>query len=326
MIISHLSQAVRYIGRWCKRDKSAVTTALGAIMEIAFTGTYCDLRFSVILNAEPYPHVYVQLDDGAKTEARVDHYIRVEAPEYGNHVVKVILKSSMEDQQRWYEPLVAKLEFISAEAEREGTFPNEHAKIIEFIGDSITEGIWVDQFRAAVGNYQNHLNMVFENDSTATYAFLTAKALGMQPYIMGYGSVGITKAGGGGVPKVADAYPYCFHNCPREASGAEIIVINHGANDYLADAEDYTKGYEDFLDLVRAINPAAKIVVLSPFAGQFQLELGEMVKRYNQSRGVNVKFIDSFGWVPKEPLHPARESHQIIADKLTQKLKEIFDI
>ena len=326
MEISHLSKSIRYTGRWAKREDAAITTAAGAMIDLAFCGKTCVLKFDVNMNFEPFPHIYIQLDNGTKIETRIEHYIRIETPQSGNHTLKIIFKSSMEDQQRWYEPLVAKISFIGFEADEEGSLPEDNRKIIEFIGDSITEGTWVDEHRLPYGDRCNHRNMVFQNDSTATYAYLTAEALGMKPHIMGYGSVGITKSGGGGVPKVAEAYPYYFHNNPAEPSGAEIIVINHGANDFMANAQQYTEGYKELLGIVRKINPEAKIIVVSAYLERFNNELGEMIERYNTPENDNVFFINSKGWIPKEPIHPPRDGHKIVAKLLTDKIKEIIKL
>lgn len=323
MLINHLSKSLRYTGRWNISDTVATTTSLGATIELAFSGSYCVLLFDVNMNAEPFPHIYIQLDDGAKIETRIENYIRIEAQDNGNHILKLIYKSAMEMQPRWHEPLIGKISFKGAEIDAEATLPEDNRKIIEFIGDSITEGIWVDEDRKPYSFYQK--NMVFQNDSTATYAYLTAQALGMRPYIMGYGAVGITKGGNGGVPKVSEAYPYYFGTHTAKPSGAEVIVINHGANDFYAEETDYIKGYEEFLDLVRKINPLAKIVVLSAFYGVHNEALGKMVDEYNKSRNENVFYIDSAGWIPKEPLHPAREGHKVVAEKLTLELKKILD-
>ena len=326
MVISHVSRAVRYTGRWAAKEDMAVTTAPGSMLELAFEGKECVLMFSVKVNAEPFPHVYLSLDDGGRIEAPIQRFMRVEAPDGGNHVVRLIFKSAVEDQQRWYEPLTGKISFLGAEADGEGILPEDDREIIEFIGDSVTEGIWVDEERMLRGTTRiDKRNMVFQNDSTATYAYLTAQALGMKPYIMGYGAVGITKGGGGGVPKVAEAYPYCFSGWKRTPSGAKMIVINHGANDLRASAKDYIEGYVAFLDQVREINPTAKIVVLSAFYGVCNRELDEMVKEYNRSRKDHIYYVDSFEWIPKSPMHPARAGHRIVAEKLIPELKKILN-
>ena len=242
MIISAESESVRYTGRWFVGQKaqipandgfvelvSAQTTAPGAYFELAFVGRECTLMFDVNMNIEPRLHIYIELDGVGRIECAVDDFIRVEAAKAGNHVIKVIYKSSMEAQPRWQLPLISKITFIGAEADAQGKLPCDNRDIIEFIGDSITEGIWSNEYgqvpRAPYNARQK--NMVYLNDSTATYAYLTAEALDMRPVIMGYGSVGITRAGHGGVPKVYDAYPYCYEDAPMQPAGAKIIVINH---------------------------------------------------------------------------------------------------
>lgn len=332
MIISHLSDAVRYTGRWVKREDAAITTAPGAYFEVAFCGTWCDLRFDMSLYSEPFPHLYIQVDGGAKIDARIAHFMRIETPDEGNHVVTVYFKNTMEALQRWYEPLIARVAFTGAEADGEGVLPPDNRKIIQFLGDSITEGTWVDEPRIAYGakdkndDCMNYRNMEYENDSTGTYAYLTAKALNMRPYIMGYGCLGLVHPANGGVPVAKEAYPCYFNGYPIEHDVPDVIVINYGANDASAPVEEYIKAYSEFLPLVREINPTAKIVVLSAFRGVHPKEVGEMVEKYNSEHNDDVLFIDSAGWVPKEPVHPLREGHRVISEHLSKILKEKLDI
>ena len=321
MVISHLSNSIRYVGRWDIRENAAVTTTPGAVLELAFWGKECVLLFDVNMNAEPYPHVYIQVDDGARVEARIEHYITVDGIATGEHTLKVIFKSAMEMQPRWHEPLVGKISFIGAEAEGEGVLLEDNRKLIEFIGDSITEGIWIDEERKPFNYYQQ--NMVYQNDSTATYAYLTAEALNMKPCIMGYGCIGITKGGNGGVPKACEAYPYYYSQRNIKDSNPDIIVINYGANDYLAKVEDYINGYEELLDIVRSLNPSAKIVVLSAFFGVYSEQLGKLVKEYNENKNESIAYIDASGWIPQYPIHPARDGHKLISEKLVQEFKKL---
>lgn len=332
MIISHLSPAVRYTGRWVKREDAAITTAPGAYFEIAFNGTWCDLRFDMSLYSEPFPHLYIQVDGGAKIDARIAHYMRIEAPDDGNHIVTVYFKNTMEDLQRWYEPLVARVAFIGAEADGEGVLPPDNRKIIQFLGDSITEGTWVDIERTAYGATDgdddpgNHRNMEYENDATATYAYLTAKALNMRPYIMGYGCLGLVRPANGGVPPAGKSYPYYFNGYPIEKDIPDILVINYGANDARYTMEEYIKAYSEFLPLAREINPTAKIVVMSAFMGVHPEEVGKMVEKYNSDYNDDVLFVDSTGWIPRNPVHPPREGHRVISEHLSAILKEKLEI
>ena len=323
MFIKPSSNSIRYTGRWSKNENEAITTAPGSYFEIGFKGSYCVLNFDIYMNFQPYGHVYIQLDDGARTETALDRYIRVQATDSGEHILKVIYKSAMEMQPRWYEPLVGKITFIGAEAEDSIELSVDVTPVIEFIGDSITEGIWVDEDRKFYSFPQE--NMVFQNDATATYAFLTAEGLKMRPWIIGYGAVGITKSGHGGVPKARDLYPYCYEGEKITPVYAELIVINYGANDIYVSTEEYIDGYKDYLSFVRTINQNSKIVVLSPFSGYCAEKLEKMVSEYNETSGDCIYYINTKGWIPEDPLHPTREGHRTIAKKLIPLLKDIIN-
>ena len=75
---------------------------------------------------------------------------------------------------------------------------------------------------------------------------------------------------------------------------------------------------------MRKRNPASKIVVLSAFCGAFHEALGEMVKRFNEQKGETVTYIDSYGWIPVEPLHPLRDGHFEVARHLIPELKKLL--
>lgn len=325
MFLDIKSEAIRISGRWDTEGDCATTTAPGGMIEVAFKGKAAVLRFNTDMNMYPYPHLWIQVDDGARVETTVDRVIRVEAPNDGNHVIKVVYKSAVEIQHRWYQPLIGKICFLGAEVYGEaGVLPEDNRKIIEFIGDSITEGVLIDAFYRFESNDQ--FNRPVQDDSTATYAYLTALKLGMKPIIMGYGAVGVTKSGCGSVPRAADAYPYNYESSEAVVQDSSIIVINHGANDQWNTEEAYISGYRELLEVVRKKNPESKIVVLSAFCGVYPEALKKMVEAYNSENNDDIRFIDTKGWIPKEPLHPLRDGHEIIADRLTAELKEMFNI
>jgi len=321
MFISYNDKSVRLTGRWKRNgDYSAVTTNPGAYLEFAYEGRMAVLHFDTTFYAEPYPHVWISVDDGAKVEAPICQFLRVEAQAEGNHIVRIIFKSAVEMQHRWYEPLVGRVDFKGYDAEKAGILPEDNRKTIEFVGDSITEGILVDPDYMPYTQYVS--NCVFIDDSTATYAYLTSEKLNLRPLIMGYGAVGMLGGGSGSVPRVGLAYPYCFNEVKVGYDHPDYILINHGANDRFGDVSEYLQRYEELLALVTNMHPTSKIIVLSPFFGGFVEELDGLVKRYNNEHNQNILFVASAGWVPEEPLHPEREGHRIIADNLSKILKE----
>lgn len=323
MKVKASNEYIRYTGRWDLGEESAITTAPGSMLELSFKGDSCLLFFNIEMNMRPYPHLWIRVDDGARIEVPIEHVIRIE-PQSSNeaHYVEIVYKSAVEIQHRWYHPLIGKLHFIGAEADEFAAPREDNRDIIEFIGDSITEGVLIDAFHAP--NEFDQFNRPYQDDSTATYAYLTAMKLGMKPVIAGYGGVGVTRGGCGSIPKAEDMYPYNFDGSNATPSGAKVIVINHGANDRGETEETYLNCYKRFLDMVAARNKGAKIVVLSAFVGMVPEALGKMVEKYNNEHDVDVYFIDSTGWIPKEPLHPLRDGHKIVSEHLYEELKKII--
>lgn len=323
MLLNNKSNSVRLTGRWAHFDDGiSETTAVGSTIECAFCGKTAVLRFDASYSHHPFPHLYIIVDNGAKIETSLLEYLRIETENDGEHLLKIIFKSAVEDQPRWYRPLDSKVRFIGVEVEKEGTLPKDTRKTIEFIGDSITEGVLIDAENRPLAGIDT-FNRPYQDDSTATYAYLTAEKLNLKPIIMGYGSVGITKDGCGAVPKAINSYPYCFNNIPLEPSCADITVINHGANDR-ANPEGYIEGYYEFLKLVRLRNPNTKIVALGAFCGFAADELAILVEKFNKNENDNVVYINTTGWIPKEPLHPLRDGHIKVSEKLAPELLKLL--
>ena len=320
MFFSYNAPSVRYTGRYAKYGDAMVATATGSTAEIAFVGNMITLHFDLDGNEHPLPHLWLSLDGGAKFEVPLDRYLRVEC-EHGAHTLTVIHKGAKETQARFFHPLCGKISFLGYEAEGEGALAPDNRKTIEFVGDSITEGVLIDEFYRVAGWEDDQDNRPYQDDVTATYAYLTAKALGLRDLHMGYGAVGVTRAGCGAVPKAAEAYPYCFEGAPVTYDHPDYILINHGANDRAAGVEAYTTEYYELLKIIRKTHPSAKIFSLSAFVGFAPEELGETVARFNREFHDDVVFISSKGWIPADPLHPYRDGHRIVADHLIEALR-----
>ncbi len=314
--------SVRYTGRFGRSGDWAgqymAATACGAYFEIAFKGRFCNLFFNTQYSYEPFGHVYISVDGGARVESIISPILRVAAPDDGEHILKCIYKSGVEQQHRWHMPIVGKMAFSGYEAEDAAILPDDCRKTIEIVGDSITEGVLVDDVRVM---FNDQHNRPWQDDVTATYGWLTAEALNLRPFMMGYGAVGNTHGGCGGVPKTADAYPYNFENSPVDYPSCDYILINHGANDR-GMRENYLPEYKNLLNLIRSRNPKSQIIVLSPFVGAFDDVLPGFVEEYNKETGDSVIYVSSHGWIPAEPLHPLRGGHAIIAEQLTKCLRE----
>jgi len=328
MRVSYRHESVRLTGRWdVRNEKYAETTTPGAYIEFAFEGKMAMAMFDTWANPEPRLHLWVQLDGGAMTQTPIDSYLRIIAPTEGKHICRIIYKGGAEVHARWYLPLEGKVSFIGFEAEKCIAIGEDTRKTIEFVGDSITEGVLIDVDYYGEGRPKSSIdqhNRVYQDDACATYAWLTAEALNLRPIVMGYGAVGTTRSGQGRVPAAPLAYPYNFEGSPISRPEPDYILINHGANDRGHTAEEYVTKYGELLDVIRKLNPNAKIISLSAFCGGHHEALEKFIAEYNEKNGTNIPFIDSTGWVPVEPLHPLRDGHKIIAEHLTEILKNIL--
>ncbi len=318
MIIKCNSEKIRYTGRWNITEESATSTANGNYFEFMYYGECAVIGFDTSYTRTPFPHIYISVDGGADIEVSLDRYVRISAQE-GKHKVCAIMKGSVESQHRWFAPLEAKVSLLEIEADSFLDLPEDTRPIIEFIGDSITEGISID---TGYLNYGKNYDMVYWDDSTAGYAWRTAKALNFRPVIMGYGCLGTTKGGAGGVPPVAESYKYYSDGCPMESKNADFIVINHGTNDRGADKQTFKEKYFEFLCIVRERNPLSKIISLTPFSGCLAKEIKEVVEKYNNENGDNVFYIDTTGWIAPEPIHPTRDGHKTVSGNLSRIIKE----
>lgn len=339
MFINWYDKSVRLTGRWSRNyaprfdyhifnqpaTAYTTTTAAGSYFELAFTGDSARLHFDLGYLAQPFPHLYISVDGGARVEVPVDRYLRIETEDYGPHVVKVIYKGGMEQLPRWFSPLMGAISFIGAEVDAPAELPADNRRIIEFIGDSITEGVLTDaDYAPTPAHTLDQHCRPYQDDNCATYASLTAKRLNLRPIYQAYGAVGLTRSGCGSVPRAGLIYPYVYEGTEYTGDKPDIVLINHGANDRGAPAEEYIARYEELVNMIFERTPDAVVVCLGAFCGAFDKEIGEFAEKYNASHDKKIHFISTNGWVPLEPLHPLRDGHKTIADHLVPLLKEII--
>lgn len=316
---------IRYIGRWAQDNHYGAcmtATATGSRFQFAYTGQLARLQFNLQLQQAPYPHLYIRVDGGARVEVPLDRYIRINAEGEGRHTVEVLLASMVEMFPRWHQPLVNRVSFegVEAAALTDLPRPRKKQKTIEFVGDSITEGVLIDP------DCRQHqlepTDRPTQDDVTATYAWLLAQKLDLCPLFMGYGAVGATKSGCGGVPRAAEAYPYCFEGAPVTYPHPDYVFINHGTNDWEADSVTFTAGYVALLDAIVSAHPRARVIAMSPFNGAHQQDIEKLVAEYNERHGKDILFVNGSHWLPCEPVHPLRDGHALAAEKLAEVLRD----
>lgn len=322
MFYNYKDENIAYTGRWADWDNAMTATATGSRFTLRFTGEMAVLHFNMNLLASPVPHLWIQVDGGAMVEAPIDRWLRVRAAGDGPHTVTVILKSMVENFPRWHQPLTNRVSFLGVDAEGLVALPRprKRKKTMEFVGDSITEGVLIDEECRRFA-YEGE-NRPAQDDVTATYAWLLAEQLGVEPLMMGYGAVGVTKGGQGGVPSASQAYPHCFEGAAVTYPHPDYVFINHGTNDGKADTVTFTAGYVALLDAILTAHPKTQVIAMSPFRGTHEEDIENLVAEYNERHNQHILFVNGSHWLPKEPVHPGREGHRIAADKLAEVLKD----
>ena len=338
MFIAWYDPSVRLTGRWSRLSKDdsdphifvhnacreCVTTAPGSSFELAFRGELVTLQFNAGYLGYPAPHLWIQVDGGAFVESPVDRYLKIRALGEGVHTMKVVYKGGSEVLPRWYQSLMGCISFLGYEAEAPGTLPPDERRIIEFVGDSITEGVLADaDYSDTPASSIGQFNRVYEDDSLATYGSVCAEKLNLRAMFQAYGAVGLTREGNGSVPRAGLIYPYVYDHVPYTGEKPDLVVINHGANDRNNGAEEYIQRYTELIELVHDINPNAQIICLGAFCGVYDTELGSLVDRLDLPY---VHFISTKGWLPLEPLHPTRASHRLAGEKLAEIMKQKFKL
>jgi lysophospholipase L1-like esterase len=319
------SAKIRFEGRWHRQspDGPAVTVNPGSLFRLRFTGESCRLLFDTRRNVTPVPHLWVRLDNDAWREVAVIAEVDLTARGTGSHTLQVVFKGADERQSRWDPPLEADVTFIGLTLAPGGRLldpPDEPPLSIEFLGDSITEGVFVN----GTGEARPEVD-----DARRTYAFQTGKALGASLSIVGFGLIGITRPGNGGVPDALEAFSYVYGGQLKDRFRPRLCVINLGTNDSAAPSDLFSVRYAAYLRLIRGDYHEALIVCIRPFNGAHADDIRRTVQRRRADGDPRAFYVDTTGWIDPardttDGLHPNVAGHTRAAGRLTDALRALL--
>lgn len=292
----------------------AVTFTAYAVKSGALGGCY----FTVWLDGVRLPRTCCHI-----TEVGVTTVVLAENLPQGNHTVEIYRQTEGE----W-----ARIGISAVEWNGRFRRPTNAAHYIEFVGDSIT---------TAFGNLVENGNETFRNpiwqDATMGYAFLTAKALGVDFSTVARQGIGAS-VGWQPVPMQV-AYPYrCHHADSTElydfARQPDVVVIALATNDMTAyDNEalgnhktlaEVAQGFAEFLRLIREKNPKAKIVWAH---GMMLSSADDMIARVIEEAGGAAEGYYHV-MLPRNndggQGHPYHTGHAEMAEVLTEFLKNLL--
>jgi lysophospholipase L1-like esterase len=331
--ISAADARLQYWGRWDMRNaaESAITVNTGSTLIFSFTGTGATLHFSTDHYPQQLPTLWLQVDDQEwrVVSPAIDLPVSRQPLPAAVHTVRVVVKGFREWDRRWDTPLESSVVFRGLSLDAGVSLlepPPRPARVIEYLGDSITEGVLV-LFSGSDGSRQRERWPQY-SDGRRTWAYESALALGAEPRIAGFGRLGLTIHGNGGVPPGAYSFPLMYAGAPIDKSRIpDAVVVNMGTNDRRAPPEVFRPLYRQYVETIRGEYPGTEIFCMQPFAGSHGNEIESVVEALRGAGDEAVHYVPTSGWIdPKlhttDSLHLNLEGNRLAAEKLVPILKK----
>jgi lysophospholipase L1-like esterase len=322
-----LDPAIRLHGRWDRRQPDRATTVCaGSYIVARFDGRSLAARFDMARNKAPLPTVAWRIDaqDEQWRESEIAESLELAKDlRPGEHTILLLVRGLDEHQPRWSPPLTASVTFLGFDLPAGGQFvavADEPKLKVEFLGDSITEGVRVHDKEPGRETWP------WTSDALRAYPFKTAMKLEAEWRQVGFGRLGITIPGNGGVPIAPDAFDWFYEGCPRDDWRADVVVVNLGTNDRNATSEQFRPGYARELAAIRKAYPKAAILALRPFNGAHADDIRAEVAARNTAGDARIAYIDTTGWLNKsdftDGVHPNAGAGPKLADHLAPLIKQ----
>jgi lysophospholipase L1-like esterase len=321
---------LQWRGRWSVTRDRALTVNTGSQLHARFTGERLVIRFETDAYEHEPPQLWLRVDEQPWQVVEVAPVVEVVAePPHASHRLQMVFKGTREWDNRWREPLQAALLVTGVGLPEGGALlepPPLPGLRVEFLGDSITEGVLV-----------HHVERPFpeawpeRSDGRLGYPFQTGERLGADTRVVGFGRLGVTIEGNGGVPEAPDAFGWICDEVPRDDWQPHIVVINQGSNDASVPSDHFRPAYDRYLSVVRAGYPEAHIFALRPFGGFHADSIRELVAARVAAEDARLLYVDTTGWVESGPhttdsVHPNREGHRRAAERLEAVIRQQCDL
>ena len=321
---------IQYWGRWDLQSASslgAITVNTGSSVLIRFEGTNLTLHFVTAHYTEQLPTLWLQVDDGEWRVLNPADAMRLSPTGLptGVHTLRLVVKGFREWENRWDSPLVGCIVFRGVTPDKDTKLvdpPQRPKKLIEYLGDSITEGILV--LPTGTRESWSQENWPQYSDGRRTWAYQSALSVEAEPRIVGFGRLGLTINANGGVPPAIYSFPYIYSGVPIDAlAKPDVVVVNMGTNDGRASGEVFAPLYRTYIQVIRKAYPAAWILCLRPFNGTHEEEVQSAVRREGDQR---VRYVDTTGWIDPDKhttdgVHLNLEGNKVAGEKLAELLR-----
>ncbi len=324
---------IQYWGRWDMRDEAvgAITVNTGSTILTNFKGAGATLHFSIRHYLQQLPTLWLQVDN---QEWRVvnpaeDLEVSREPLSEGEHSLRIVVKGFREWESRWDPPLANSIVFRGVSLAPGGALlepPLRPRLLIEYLGDSITEGVLV-LTDGAGGRLQREKWPQF-SDGRRTWAYQSALLAGAEPRIVGFGRLGLTINANGGVPPGIYSFPFIYNSVPIDRSRQpDAVVVNLGTNDRRASDEVFAPVYKAYIETIRKEYAKAKIFCMRTFVGAHEESVQNVAGLLRNAGDKSVYYVDTAGWIDRsahttDGIHLNLEGNRIAGERLASILKK----
>ena len=302
-----------YMGRWFDKEIEGtthkVTLTDGAHLYFLIENAASfDVIFTVITTGEE-PYFAYSIDGGEMIRQHITEPT-VTLPDTGRHTVRLIADAMTEGEGKWDKEKGFAIKSVTPAEGGSivGIKPTE--KVVFFYGDSITEGIRALNMNATSDG----------NSATNAYSWQCAEALGVTPYLIGYGASGIIMTGS--FSTMQNAIDYLSDGRPVEDGVIpDVIVVNHGTNDGGQSRKAFEEALTATLAHLREKYPDTPIVYLIPFNQAHSRVIPGVVKTMD-----NAYVVETKGWkiTYTDGVHPDAAGAKAAGEKLADELVKIF--
>ena len=302
-----------YMGRWFDKEiegeNHKVTLTDGAHLYFLIENAASfDVTFTVITKTEE-PYFAYSIDGGEMIRQHITQPT-VTLPDTGRHTVRIVADAMTEGEGKWDRERGFALKSVtpSEGGSIVGIKPTE--KVIFFYGDSITEGIRALNMNATSDG----------NSATNAYSWQCAEALGVTPYLVGYGASGIIATGS--FSTMLNAIDYLSDGRPVDDSVTpDVIVINHGTNDGGQSRKTFEDALRPTLARLQEKYPDTPIVYLVPFNQAQSRIIATVVEDFD-----NAYVVETKGWsiTYTDGVHPDAAGAKAAGEQLAAALTDIL--
>ena len=317
--------AVSYVGRWGAMERNGQTSmaTINSSSQIYFTFSGRHVIGLFDLDGINYlEQICVRVDNGdwvlfTIDKPRIEFFPAGLVP--GRHQLEIAVKAVDGNGDRWLPPIRSAIIFQGFELDSgeklAASQPSKDRPLLEFIGDSITQG---------EGILHKDGGAVINSDGLATYAWLTGETLGTTHAQIAFGGQGVMSSDSREIPPAALSFARNFSGSPADFSQMpDFIVINLGSNDQPYASNEFIEAYVELLREIRKHCPRTQIFALRPFHGDRYHgdDVAEVVK---QTADPAILYIDSTGWLDESDFTDGAHPNLVGSRKAATRLAEVL--